>query len=77
MVAINDFKLKLGFKQIYGTTVFGYIRDERMRIARNLLERGECNVSQAALVVGYESLPSFIRQFKKRYGYNPGECKPK
>ena len=77
MVGINDFKLKLGFKQIYGTTVFGYIRDKRMHTARNLLERGECTVPQAALVVGYESIPSFIRQFKKRYGYNPGECKPK
>jgi AraC-like DNA-binding protein len=77
MVHINDFKLKLGFKQIYGTTVFGYIRDKRMYIARNLLERGECNVSQAASIVGYESLPSFIRQFKKKYGFNPGECKPK
>jgi AraC-like DNA-binding protein len=77
MAYINDFKLKRGFKQVYGTTVFGYIRDERMRIARNLLERGECNVSQAVLVVGYESIPSFIRQFKKRYGFNPGECKPR
>jgi AraC-like DNA-binding protein len=77
MIGINDFKLKLGFKQVYGTTVFGYIRDKRMHIARNLLERGECNVSQAALVVGYGSLPSFIRQFKKKYGCNPGECKPK
>jgi AraC-like DNA-binding protein len=77
MVGINDFKLKLGFKQVYGTTVFGYIRDERMNMARNLLERGECNVSQAAQAVGYESLPSFIRQFKKKYGCAPSECKLK
>jgi AraC-like DNA-binding protein len=77
MVYINDFKLKQGFKQLYKTTVFGYIREKRMHIARNLLERGECNVSQAALVVGYESVPSFIRQFKKTFGCNPGECKPK
>lgn len=77
LVGINDFKLKLGFKQVYETTVFGYIRQERMRIARNLLERGQCDVSQASCAVGYESLSSFARQFKKTYGYSPGECKPK
>lgn len=77
MVGINDFKLKLGFKQVYATTVFGYVRQERMRIARNLLERGQCDVSQAAGIVGYESLSSFARQFKKTYGYSPGECIPK
>ncbi|HWQ80140.1 MAG TPA: AraC family transcriptional regulator [Anaerovoracaceae bacterium] len=77
LAGINDFKLKLGFKQVYGTTVFGYIREERMCIARNLLERGECDVSQAAFIVGYESLSSFARRFKKTYGYNPGECKPR
>lgn len=77
LVGINDFKLKLGFKQVYGTTVFGYVRQERMRIARNLLERGQYDVSQAAWTVGYESLSSFSRQFKKTYGCNPGECKPK
>jgi AraC-like DNA-binding protein len=76
MAGINDFKLKLGFKQVYGTTVFGYIRDRRMCIDRNLLEQGECNVSQAALAVGYASLPGFIRQFKKKYGCNPSEYKP-
>lgn len=77
LAGINDFKLKLGFKQVYETTVFGYVRQERMRIARNLLERGQCDVSQAACIVGYESLSSFARQFKKTYGYSPGECIPK
>ncbi len=77
LAGINDFKLKLGFKQVYGTTVFGYVRQERMRIARNLLERGQCDVSEAACIVGYESLSSFARRFKKTYGYNPGQCKIK
>jgi AraC family transcriptional regulator, transcriptional activator of the genes for pyochelin and ferripyochelin receptors len=36
-VGLNDFKLRQGFRQLYGTTVFGYLHHCRMLQAQQLL----------------------------------------
>ncbi|GED17807.1 helix-turn-helix transcriptional regulator [Aneurinibacillus migulanus] len=73
LVGLNDYKLKLGFKQLFGTTVFGYVRGLRMNEARKILEQGKANVSEAAMLVGYHNLSHFASLFRKTYGYNPSE----
>lgn len=73
-IGLNDFKLKLGFKELYGTTVFGYVRGQRMNEARRMLEQGKANVSEAAIMVGYHNLSHFSAMFRKTFGYNPSEC---
>lgn len=73
MVGLNDYKLKLGFKELFGTTVFGYVRGLRMHEARKMLEQGEGNVSEVASIVGYHNLSHFANLFRKTYGYNPSE----
>jgi AraC-like DNA-binding protein len=37
-IGINDYKLKVGFRQVFGTTVFGYLHEQRMERSRQLLE---------------------------------------
>ncbi len=71
MIGLNDYKLKYGFKEMFGTTVFGYVRDLRMHEARNILENGKANVSETALMVGYQNLSHFATLFRKTFGYNP------
>lgn len=73
MVGLNDFKLKSGFKELFGTTVFGYVRRMRMQEARLLLEKGQANVSEAAYRVGYTNVSHFASQFHKAFGSSPGE----
>ncbi len=73
LVGLNDYKLKLGFKALFGTTVFGYVRGLRMNEARKILEQGKANVSEAAMMVGYHNLSHFSTLFRKTYGYNPSE----
>ncbi|MFZ5866065.1 MAG: helix-turn-helix transcriptional regulator [Thermodesulfobacteriota bacterium] len=70
-VGLNDFKLKRGFKAIFGTTVFEYVRRLRMDKARALLEIGDINVTQAAVEAGYSSFGHFAAAFKKRFGTLP------
>jgi AraC-like DNA-binding protein len=70
---LNDFKLKSGFRETFGTTVFGYVRKLRMDKARSLLEIGDLNVTEAALEAGYCSLGHFAAAFKKRFGTLPGQ----
>ena len=64
-------KLKEGFKQIYGDTVYGFLFDYKMEVARKLLETGTLNVNEIALKVGYSTGSHFITAFKKKYGTTP------
>lgn len=64
-------KLKEGFKQIYGDTVFSFLFDYKMEVARKLLEAGNHNVNEVGLNVGYSTSSHFIAAFKKKYGTTP------
>jgi AraC family transcriptional regulator, transcriptional activator of the genes for pyochelin and ferripyochelin receptors len=70
-VGLNDYKLKQGFRQLYGTTVFGYLHTQRMEKARDLLCTGHLKITEVAYTVGYTSLPSFSLAFRKRFGVSP------
>ena len=68
---MNDFKLKRGFRQIFGTTVFGYLHQCRMEKAQWLLEQGFDSVAQVAQAVGYASPSQFSAAFKRQFGKTP------
>ncbi|NND64226.1 MAG: helix-turn-helix transcriptional regulator [Flavobacteriaceae bacterium] len=64
-------KLKVGFKQIYGDSVFSFLFDYKMEVARQLLATGSHNVNEVGLKVGYSTASHFIASFKKKYGTTP------
>jgi len=64
-------KLKEGFKQIYGDSVFSFLFDYKMEVARKLLESGDYNVNEVGLKVGYSTASHFIAAFKKKFGTTP------
>lgn len=72
-VGLNECRLKAGFREIFGTTVFGYLQHHRMQEARKLMETRGRNVSEAAWDVGYTNVSHFIAAFKKTFGITPGE----
>ncbi|WP_216633965.1 helix-turn-helix transcriptional regulator [Paenibacillus alvei] len=72
MVGLNDFKLKNSFKEMYGTTVFGYLREKRLEKALLLLQQGKLNVTETAFEVGYTNASYFSEAFRRKYGVNPG-----
>ncbi|WP_169450912.1 helix-turn-helix transcriptional regulator [Paenibacillus taiwanensis] len=73
IVGLNDFKLKLGFKECFGTSAFRYLRDKRLEHAMSLLRKGDVNVTQAAGLVGYANLSHFTAIFRGKFGLNPSE----
>ena len=64
-------KLKEGFKQLYGDTVYGYLLTHKMEVARRMLESGKYNVNEVGLKIGYSTASHFIAAFKKKYGTTP------
>lgn len=73
--AMSASRLNQCFRQLYGVTVFEYLRQERFHRARQMLEQG-LNVTEAALSVGYSSPNTFARSFKKLFGYSPSRHLP-
>lgn len=70
-VGLNLKKLKVGFKKIYGDSVYSFLFDYKMESARKLLESGSYNVNEVGLQIGYSTSSHFIAAFKKKYGITP------
>ncbi len=72
LIGLNDYKLKIGFKEMYGQTVFGYLRDRRLERAYRLLQNGGASVIEVSYEVGYSNPSYFAEAFREKYGVNPG-----
>ena len=70
-IGLNLKKLKMGFKQIYGDTVYGFLFDYKMDYARKLLDSGSYNVNEVGLKIGYSTGSHFIAAFRKKYATTP------
>lgn len=69
-VGTNEFKLKKGFRELFGTSPHRLLTGIRMQKARELLETG-LRVSTVADQVGYGHLSSFSAAFERHYGRTP------
>ena len=70
-VDISLKKLKEGFKQVYGASVYVFLLDYKMQVSKRLLSSGNYNVNEVALKVGYSTATHFINAFKKKFGTTP------
>ncbi len=70
-VGLNLKKLKQGFKQVYGASVFNFLFDYKMEYSRKLLDSGKYNINEVGEKVGYSTASHFIASFKKKYGITP------
>jgi AraC-like DNA-binding protein len=73
MIGTNECKLKSGFKALFGTTVFGYLFDNRMRLARQYLSDTSKPIQEIADLVGYEHQSHFSTAFKRKFCVSPQE----
>jgi AraC-like DNA-binding protein len=71
-VGCSPFYLSRLFSQEAGMTIQQFIRQVRMERAAELLRSGRCNVTEAALEVGYNSLSHFSSAFHETFGCCPG-----
>ncbi len=70
-VGLTEKRLNSGFREQFGTTVFGILRYERLEHARVVLESGKASLKQVAFRVGYDHVSNFINAFAARYGAPP------
>jgi len=70
-VEMSEYQLKLGFKNIYGATIYGYLTDYKMNQGMAMLDSGDYKVKDAAYALGYVNPSHFIAAFKKKFGITP------
>ncbi len=76
-VALSEFHFARLFKTAFATTVHQYVVQLRLNEARHLLAEPENQVTEIALMIGYQSLSAFINAFRKQYGVSPSKYREK
>lgn len=71
-VGCSQYYLSRLFTQEAGLTIQQYLRRIRLERAAELLRTGQCNVTEAAMEVGYNSLSHFSAAFHETFGCCPG-----
>jgi AraC-like DNA-binding protein len=71
---INEFKLKMGFKELFNNTVYGYLSEERLQIAKKELS-GTKTLTEIAFELGYSSNQHFSMAFRKKFGVSPNKLR--
>lgn len=70
-VGCSPFYLSRIFSDNTGLTISRYLRNIRLERAAELLRTGKCNVTEAAVTVGYSSLSHFSKAFAEMFGACP------
>ncbi len=72
-VGLTPKRLNLGFRQLFGMTVFHYLMEQRLVTAKGMLDEGlAMPLKQLAWSVGYNQVSNFITAFRRRFGTSPG-----
>jgi transcriptional regulator GlxA family with amidase domain len=71
MTLLNRTKLNRLFKEVYGCTVFEFIRRERLHRAENWLSQTDMSITDIAYAAGFCSSSHFCRCFHQIYGNPP------
>lgn len=71
---INELKLKMGFREVFNNTVYGYLSDTRMEMAKKELS-GKKTLTEIAFELGYSSNQHFSMAFKKKFGVAPSQLR--
>jgi AraC-like DNA-binding protein len=75
MNGLNEFKLKKGFKKLFGKSVFSYLNDLRMDYAKSLIVDEKKKIFEVAEILGYSESHHFSYAFKKKFGILPSALK--
>ncbi|MET0384478.1 MAG: AraC family transcriptional regulator [Polyangiales bacterium] len=70
-VGLNEYKLKRGFKQLFGTSVIAYLTRQRLELGRRMLLDTDKTAAEVGFELGYATPQHFNQAFKKHFGCTP------
>lgn len=75
IAGVSEKKLYKLFDIAFKQTPYAYVQKAKLAEAHDLISKHGCNVTQAALSVGYDSLSHFSQLFKREFGISPSDIK--
>lgn len=69
----NEFKIKDGFRHFFGTSIYQFYNEQRLRRAKLMIQQSELPMKQIAFENGFSNYPNFSKAFKKFFGHSPNE----
>ena len=70
-IGVNVTTLQRDFQLEYGQTIFDYVRDQRLALARALVTTSDLPISQVGFRVGYRSPAAFSTAYRRKFGLAP------
>ncbi len=74
-VGTNECDLKKHFKEMFNQTIYGYVREQKIKMARELLKSSDKSISEIAGELGYKHATHFTAAFKKQTGLLPKQLR--
>jgi AraC-like DNA-binding protein len=71
----NEYKIKTGFKEIFGCTPFQYHADQRINQCKILIENTDLSLTEISIKMGFGSYPHFSKSFKEKTKVSPKHYK--
>lgn len=76
-IALNQTKLKKGFKELFNKTIHEYLKDLRLEKALQFLKENRYSIKEIAQMVGYTNQGSFSYAFFGKYNTLPKDIQKK
>ncbi|MEP7453624.1 AraC family transcriptional regulator [Phyllobacterium sp. SB3] len=70
-VGVNVTTLQANFKAVFGTTIFGYVRTQRLKMSRILILEHGLRIAEAGNRVGFSNAAAFTAAYRRHFGHPP------
>lgn len=68
---ISPTNMKKCFKEVYGNSIYAYMKLYRLQVAEKLLRESSLTIGEIAMQVGYLNPNKFTTAFCNEYGISP------
>jgi len=75
ILGTNEKRLNQAFQDMFAMPVFAWLREERLRQARDLLAMTETPIADIAEYLGYSTPANFAKAFRERFDCSPRELR--
>jgi AraC-like DNA-binding protein len=72
-LGVSRMQLHRKLQAYTGQSTSAFIRSQRLKLAKDLLTKGELTVSEVAYASGFNTPSYFMKSFKAQYGMTPSE----
>jgi AraC-like DNA-binding protein len=69
----NEYKLKLGFRELFKTSIYNFYHEERLKRAHLMIRQTKIPLKEIAIMNGFNTYLNFYKAFRKRFKYTPSD----